>query len=177
LTGYRRASCGLLRSAKVEVDILRGVGQSASQSAAWRADVRATGVVWTVEDDEGVPAPENADGRRAMPFWSTQSRVENIIASVPAYAGFRPRKLSLDEFRERWLGGLEQDGLLVGINWSGGSVTGYDVEPTAHMLNVALMLPPRVNVDAELTTLAHAAAAIAGALKTPALALSRTSAM
>jgi hypothetical protein len=86
--------------------------------------------VWTVEDDEGIPAPENADGQRAMPFWSTQSRVENIIASAPAYAGFRPRELSLDEFQERWLGGLEQDGLLVGINWSGGSATGYDVEPS-----------------------------------------------
>jgi hypothetical protein len=102
---------------------------SASQAAAWRTDVRATGRVWTVEDDDGIPAPINADGRRAMPFWSTRSRVEKIIASVPAYAGFRPFELTVDEFGTRWLEDLERDGLLVGINWSGAAVTGYDVEP------------------------------------------------
>jgi hypothetical protein len=64
-----------------------------------------------------------------MPFWSTRSRVERIIASVPAYAGFRPVEISLDEFQSHWLDGLEQDGLLVGINWSGARATGYDVEP------------------------------------------------
>jgi hypothetical protein len=105
------------------------VTQSASQAEAWRADVRAKGKLWTLEDDQGVPAPRNEDGKRATPFWSTRSRVENVIASVPAYAGFRPRELTLEEFRTRWLDGLERDGLLVGINWSGASATGYDVEP------------------------------------------------
>jgi hypothetical protein len=85
--------------------------------------------VWTVEDDDGIPAPSNAEGIRAMPFWSTRSRVEKVIASVPAYAGFRSRELPLEEFRTRWLDGLERDGLLVGINWSGGRATGYDVQP------------------------------------------------
>jgi hypothetical protein len=103
--------------------------QSASQAAAWRTDVRATGRLWTVEDDDGIPAPIKAEGRRAMPFWSTRSRVEKIIASVPAYANFRPVEVSLKEFGNRWLDELERDGLLVGINWSGPAATGYDVEP------------------------------------------------
>ena len=64
-----------------------------------------------------------------MPFWSTRSRVEKVISSVPAYVHFRPRELTLEEFRTRWLDGLKRDGLLVGINWSGASATGYDVEP------------------------------------------------
>jgi hypothetical protein len=102
--------------------------QSASQAAAWRAEVQAAEAVWTVEDDEGMPAPENAEGRRAMPFWSSRARVEKIIATVPAYAGFRPRRLSLSEFEEEWLDDLERDGLLVGVNWSGRRATGYDVE-------------------------------------------------
>jgi Protein of unknown function (DUF2750) len=105
------------------------VTQSASQAAAWRADVRANGTVWTVEDDDGIPTPSNPEGRRAMPFWSTRSRVEKVISSVPAYAHSRPRELTLEEFRTRWLDGLKRDGLLVGINWSGASATGYDVEP------------------------------------------------
>jgi hypothetical protein len=98
--------------------------QSASQAAAWRTDVRATGRLWTVEDDDGVPAPITADGRRAMPFWSTRSRVEKLIAAVPDYEDFRPRELTVEEFGTRWLDGLERDGLLVGINWSGAAATG-----------------------------------------------------
>jgi hypothetical protein len=54
-----------------------------------------------------------------------------IIASVPAYAGFRPRAITVDEFQSRWLDGLERDGLLVGINWSGARATGYHVEPVS----------------------------------------------
>jgi hypothetical protein len=105
------------------------VSQSASQAAAWRTDVQRHRCVFTVEDDNGIPAPENLDGRRAMPFWSTRSRAERVIATVPAYAKFRVHEPSLEEFTARWLDGLEADGLLVGINWSGAAVTGYDVEP------------------------------------------------
>jgi hypothetical protein len=104
------------------------VTQLASQAAAWRAEVRARGTVWTIEDEDGIPAPRNADGERSMPFWSTQRRVEKLIASVPAYAGFRPRRLPLEQFRTQWLDGLDRDGLLVGINWSGGRAAGYDVQ-------------------------------------------------
>jgi hypothetical protein len=85
--------------------------------------------VFTIEDNDGIPAPENRDGCRAMPFWSTRSRAERVIATVPAYAKFRVRELSLEEFAARWLDDLERDGLLVGVNWSGAAATGYDVEP------------------------------------------------
>jgi hypothetical protein len=90
--------------------------QSASQAAAWRRDVHAQKAVWTVEDDGGIPAPPNREGKRLMPFWSSRSRVEKIIASVPAYADFRPLRLTLDEFQSGWLDDLERDGLLIGIN-------------------------------------------------------------
>ncbi len=114
---------------EAEVVILRSVSQSASQAAAWREDVLKDRAVWTLEDDAGIPAPQNNEGRRAMPFWSSRARVEKVIAEVPAYGGFRARELRLEEFVSRWLDGLERDGLLVGVNWSGGSATGYDVEP------------------------------------------------
>lgn len=54
-----------------------------------------------------------------------------MIDTVPAYASFALRRLSLQEFEERWLPGLQRDGLRVGINWSGAHATGYDVEPAA----------------------------------------------
>ena len=64
-----------------------------------------------------------------MPFWSSRKRVETIIANVPAYLGFEPFQIPLDEFLGRWLPGLERDGLKVGVNWSGNRAVGYDVEP------------------------------------------------
>lgn len=105
------------------------MGQSAAQAAAWRREVSESGRVWTIEDDDGIPAPRDADGKRSMPFWSKRSRAERVIATVDAYASFRVRELLIDEFASRWLDGLERDGLLVGINWSGLRATGYDVHP------------------------------------------------
>jgi hypothetical protein len=104
------------------------VSQAASQAAAFRREVLERGEVWLVEDDDGVPAPISSDGLRAMPFWSSVARAERAAQSEQ-FAGCRPRRLSLEEFGQRWLPGLERDGLLVGVNWSGPRATGYDVEP------------------------------------------------
>ena len=65
-----------------------------------------------------------------MPFWSSRSRVERIIARVQAYAGMRPRELLLEEFETEWLADLERDGFLCGVNWSGDHAVGYDLEPS-----------------------------------------------
>jgi len=87
-------------------------------------------MVWTIRDTTGVPAPLVDRGeRRAMPFWSTSSRVERILVTVPAYADFKQFNISLADWRTRWLTGLELDRLLVGINWSGDRAVGYDLEP------------------------------------------------
>jgi hypothetical protein len=63
-----------------------------------------------------------------MPFWSSRDRAERA-GSAEQFARCQPRRLSLTEFEERWLPGLERDGLLVGVNWTGARFTGYDVEP------------------------------------------------
>ena len=107
------------------------MSQSASQAAAFYRDVAAGRRVWTVKDDGGFPVPKTPSGERAQPFWSSLSRVERIIQTVPAYAGFRPHELSWEEFRDRWIPGLTKDGLKIGVNWSGAHATGYDVEPAS----------------------------------------------
>ncbi|MGC3990234.1 MAG: DUF2750 domain-containing protein [Chthoniobacteraceae bacterium] len=105
------------------------MSQSASQAAVFYRDVAAGRRVWTVKDDGGFPAPKTSGGERVQPFWSSLSRVERIIKTVPAYAGFRPALASWEEFRDRWIPGLTKDGLKIGVNWSGARATGYDVEP------------------------------------------------
>jgi hypothetical protein len=64
-----------------------------------------------------------------MPFWSTLSRGKRIIKNVPAYGGFIPHEMSWEELRDQWLPQLEDDGMLVGVNWSGRHAVGYDVTP------------------------------------------------
>jgi hypothetical protein len=105
------------------------VTQSASQAAAFRREAVAGSEFWTIEDQAGIPAPEGANGRRAMPFWSSRPRAVRVTETVEAFKGFTPRLVPLAEFEDRWLPGLERDGLFVGVNWTGSRATGYDVAP------------------------------------------------
>ena len=105
------------------------MSQSAAQAAAFFVEVTRTGRLWTVRDAGGYPAPRDADGRRSAPFWSSEARVRRVIANVPAYSAFVPDELALAAWRGRWLPGLERDGLLVGLNWTGPRATGYDFTP------------------------------------------------
>lgn len=102
---------------------------SAAHADAFYKEVLKRDEVWAIRDDEGFPAPPS-DGKRVMPFWSAKSRAERIVANVEAYRGFEVVALPLTEWRARWLPGLGKDGLLVGLNWSGGLATGYDLEPS-----------------------------------------------
>jgi hypothetical protein len=70
-----------------------------------------------------------SDGKRAQPFWSSRARVERIIKTVPAYAGFVAHELSWEDFVSRWVPGLSRDGILAGVNWSGPRALGHDLEP------------------------------------------------
>lgn len=102
---------------------------SAALADAFYRGVVESRAVWTLRDAGGFPTP-HGDGGRSMPFWSSRSRVERIIANVPAYSSFEPFEISLDDFLARWLPGLERDGLKFGLNWSGERAVGYDVEPS-----------------------------------------------
>ena len=112
------------------------MSQSAAQAAAFYRDITKAMAVWTIRDDGGYPAPMNASGRRAQPFWSSRARAERVVSKVDAYRGFSIVEIPWDEFRDRWIPDLERDGFLVGVNWSGPRATGYDVEPADVLANV-----------------------------------------
>jgi hypothetical protein len=105
------------------------MSQASSQAWAFYREVAKSRVVWTLRVDSGFPAPQTSNGKRAQPFWSSLSRVEQVIATVPAYAGFQPVEVSWIDFCAKWVPGLARDGLLVGVNWSGKTAVGYDLEP------------------------------------------------
>ena len=104
----------------------RVMSVSAAQADAFYREVVEHSTVWGVRDAQGFPAPETPEGR-TMPFWSLRSRADGIVAEIPAYAGFDVVGLPLDEWRARWLPGLQRDGIRVGLNWSGDNATGFDL--------------------------------------------------
>jgi hypothetical protein len=104
---------------------------SGAHRAAFRRDVSREGRVFSIRDRAGFPIARDADGTRALPFWSKQSRAEKVVAQVAAYRTFDVVEIDLDDWTGRWLPGLERDGLLVGVNWAGPRATGYDVPPGA----------------------------------------------
>ena len=102
---------------------------AASQAWAFYRGVAKNQKVWTIRDDGGFPALKTPDGKRSQPFWSSLSRVEKIIKTAPSYAGFEPYEISWADFCQAWVPSMTDDGLLVGVNWSGKKVLGYDLEP------------------------------------------------
>ena len=115
------------------------VSISAAHADAFYDEVVSRGEVWGIRDEGGFPAPES-DGSRAMPFWSTRSRAQRVIDNVEAYQGFEVTALPLDLWRLRWLPGLQADGILIGLNWSGPTATGYDVSSEDVARNVSSRL-------------------------------------
>jgi hypothetical protein len=103
------------------------VSVAAAQAEAFRREVRRDQIVWTLVEDGEFIAPHKPDGTRAMPFWSLRSRADRITGTVTAYQGLGLRKFTLSEFRDGWLPWLSEEGILVGINWSGERAVGYDV--------------------------------------------------
>ena len=65
-----------------------------------------------------------------MPFWSSEARAKRVVETVNAYKNFEPVPIELTTFAEKWLPGMQKDGLLCGLNWSGERVTGYDLAPS-----------------------------------------------
>ena len=104
------------------------MSQSASQAHAFYREVAKNRVVWTIRDAGGYPAPMTRTGQRAQPFWSSKSRIDRIKKIAPDYAAFEAEEIPWEEFRDKWLPELQRDGYLVGVNWSGADVTGYDLD-------------------------------------------------
>jgi hypothetical protein len=109
---------------------------SVIQLATFCREVAESKTVWAVKDANGFPAPVGTDGKRAMPFWSSQLRALHLISIAPQFTGFEPIGIDWEAFRERWLPGLERDGLLVGVNWAGVRASGFDLPPSELQMNV-----------------------------------------
>lgn len=113
---------------------------AAAHAAAFYAEVAESGLVFTIRDEGGFPAPMVGSGTRSQPFWSKRSRVERIIKNVAAYQEMYVVEVAREDWFDKWLPGLESDGMLVGVNWSGKGATGYDLSPSDAARNVRALM-------------------------------------
>jgi hypothetical protein len=109
------------------------VSTSAAHASTFYREVIEHQEIWAIRDENGFPAPTNPDGHRSMPFWSLLSRAERVLTSVSDYRNFDVVSLPLEQWTTKWLPGLDHDGILVGLNWSGPRATGFDLTPMTVM--------------------------------------------
>jgi hypothetical protein len=108
------------------------VGQSASQAAAFFREIARHRLAWFVRDDQGSPAPKTESGKRVFPFWSSQARARRA-ASIWG-GGLRAESVPLDAWRSAVLPDLADDDYLIGINWTGPRLVGWEFT-VAEVLN------------------------------------------
>lgn len=85
-------------------------------------------VVWGLESKVGwAVAPSNDhEGQEVMPFWS--DRAYAARAAKDEWVEYEPTAIEIDAFIDKWLRGMNKDGLLVGTNWNA-HLMGLEVEP------------------------------------------------
>jgi uncharacterized protein DUF2750 len=102
---------------------------SGAHKSAFRREVTREGRVYAIRDEGGFPAPADAAGNRAVPFWSKPTRAQRVVAHVVAYRELEIVEVAVEDWLSGWMSSLERDGLMVGVNWAGARATGFDMPP------------------------------------------------
>lgn len=84
--------------------------------------------VWGLNSKDGWAycASNEYEDTDVLPFWSDRSAAEKHVKGD--WRAHKPEPISLDDFIDIWLRGMDEDGALVGPNWSN-DLAGLEVEP------------------------------------------------
>ncbi len=90
--------------------------------------IKASGKVWGVATPEGwvVCDSETFEDTDVIPFWSDEADARAHCSDE--WADNEPQSISLEDFIERWLTGMAEDGVLAGPNWTD-ELAGLEIEP------------------------------------------------
>lgn len=87
-------------------------------------------VVWGLklkdEDDWAVSESNDYEDTGVMVFWSDKAYAKECAKEE--WAEYEVTDIPLELFVKNWLTGLDEDGILVGVNWDG-NLIGYETEP------------------------------------------------
>ncbi len=102
---------------------------ASAQAHQFYKDVAKSRELWTIRKDGVFASIVLKDGKTTTPFWLTQTRIERLIKSVPSIAGAEPVRITFGEFVSDWIPRIRQEQGLLGINWSGASLRGFNIDP------------------------------------------------
>ena len=102
---------------------------AAMQAANFYAQVVADGMVYSFSS-EGELLIYPMRGQEVVPFWSSDLGLKQRRRTIRSCARFEFDETPLEAFYRDLLPRLEAEGLLVGINWSGPRLTGYNLPVT-----------------------------------------------
>ncbi|MEM1184877.1 MAG: DUF2750 domain-containing protein [Planctomycetota bacterium] len=105
---------------------------SAEQAKAFYIEVAVSEEVYGLEfdDGEGLPLWPLAEGRKSRPFWSSYTRVKEMLDGPLARKRLRIAAYTWHGFVEGLVPELEAEGILVGVNWHGPKAQGYNMAPS-----------------------------------------------
>lgn len=84
-------------------------------------------LVWGLKSEDGwcVCESNEYEDTEVMLFWSDEAYARQC--AVEEWSHYKPTSIPLEEFMDSWLYGMNQDGLLVGVNWNA-KLIGLEVE-------------------------------------------------
>ncbi|MDZ5472904.1 DUF2750 domain-containing protein [Bacillus sp. 31A1R] len=90
--------------------------------------VLKSNLVWGLESDEGwcICESNEFEDTEVMIFWSDEAYAKQC--AIEEWSHYRPSSIPLEAFMNAWLNGMEEDGLLVGVNWNA-KLIGLELEP------------------------------------------------
>ena len=69
-----------------------------------------------------------------MPFWSSRKLAEQVQRDHPESRNFKIARIEFDQFHQAILPEMAEQGVLVGVNWSGRVLMGFD-QPAEELLD------------------------------------------
>jgi len=85
-------------------------------------------IVWGLASEDGwvVCESNEYEDTDVMPFWSDEAYARQC--AINEWSHNKPTSIPLDVFISNWLYGMNEEGLLVGVNWNA-KLIGSEVEP------------------------------------------------
>lgn len=89
---------------------------------AFLAEVKATQMIWALHDKETdgwvIVDSVNYEETDTILLWSTESSAQK--ACTDEWESYVPTQISVADWLEFWFEDLNEDGVIVGIDWQGG---------------------------------------------------------
>lgn len=90
--------------------------------------VKKERIVWGLRSESGwaTSLSNEYEDTTVMPFWSHKAYAKRVVKEE--WVTYKPTSIDFDEFIDSWLKGMNEDGILVGVNWNA-HLIGKEVEP------------------------------------------------